>query len=186
MSALQDSRKLGLKHPGQGGFAVHRPEAASLPAAKSVLISWRRCRTPEDMSDKSAILAANAAFYAAFATGDVGDMATVWAEDDNVSCIHPGWPAIVGRLAVLGSWRDILSGRGRPHITCHEPHAIVTGDSGYVLCIELMGSAAFAASNHFRQIDGVWRLSHHQASPISPNVGQGDDDPSPKPSTKFH
>ena len=137
------------------------------------------------MSDKSTILAANAAFYVAFATGNADDMARVWAEDDNVSCIHPGWPAIVGRLAVLGGWRDILSGADRPHVTCHDPYAIVTGDSGYVLCIELMGPVALAASNHFRLIDGVWRLSHHQASPIAPSTSGDADDPPTTP-TRFH
>jgi len=152
----------------------------------SDLISARRCRTPKGMSDKNAILAANAAFYAAFATGSTDDMSMVWAEDDNVSCIHPGWPAIVGRLAVLGSWRDILNTSARPHITCHDPYAIVTGDSGYVLCIELMGTVAFAASNHFRLIDGVWRLSHHQATPIATNAGLEGDDPPPPPSVKIH
>lgn len=137
------------------------------------------------MSDKSAILAANAAFYAAFATGSVGDMARVWAEDDNVSCIHPGWPAIVGRVAVLGSWRDILMSPSRPDIACHEPYAIVTGDSSYVLCIELMGPVAFAVSNHFRLIDGTWRLTHHQASPVAQDTSQVVDDPTP-PSTRVH
>jgi ketosteroid isomerase-like protein len=150
------------------------------------LISLRRCRTPKDMSDKSAILAANAAFYAAFATANADAMATVWAEDDNVSCIHPGWPAIVGRLAVLGSWRDILTNVGRPHVTCHDPYAIVTGDSGCVLCIELMGSVALAASNHFRLVDGVWRLSHHQAGLIAPDVSQDSDNSPTTPSTKIH
>lgn len=138
------------------------------------------------MSDKSAILAANAAFYAAFATGDADDMARVWAEDDNISCIHPGWPAIVGRLAVLGSWRDILTSAGRPHVTCHEPFAIVTGGSGCVLCIELTGSVALAASNHFRFLDGVWRLSHHQASLIAPDLSEDSDNPPPPPSPKIH
>lgn len=138
------------------------------------------------MSDRSAILAANAAFYAAFATGDVGEMARLWAEDDDISCIHPGWPAIVGRLAVIGSWRDILESAGRPQIACHDPYAIVTGDSGCVLCVEIMGSVALAASNHFRLISGEWRLSHHQSSPIAQTVGQPAGDPSSTPSGRIH
>lgn len=133
------------------------------------------------MTDESTLLTANAAFYTAFAKGDVEAMARLWAEDDAISCIHPGWPVIVGRIAVVGSWRDILeSGRG-PAITCHEPHAIVTGDEGRVLCIELIGSLALAASNHFRRIGGSWRLTHHQSSPIAKTQSHIDSDQFPSP-----
>ncbi len=119
------------------------------------------------MTDESALLAANAAFYAAFAMGDVEAMARLWAEDDGISCIHPGWPAIVGRMAVVGSWRDILQGARSPAITCHDPYAIIVGDDGRVLCIEMIGPLALAASNHFRRIGAAWRLVHHQSSPIA-------------------
>lgn len=120
------------------------------------------------MSDNEAILAANAAFYAALCAGDVARLARIWADTDDISCIHPGWPVIIGRTAVIGSWRDILSGGGMLEIACHEPHAIANGDEGRVLCIEVVGPAALAASNHFRRIDGLWRLVHHQASAIAP------------------
>jgi len=165
---------------------MRRLSRADLRRGKILLISLRRCRTPKGMSDRSAILAANAAFYAAFATGDADGMARLWAEDDNISCIHPGWPAIVGRLAVIESWRDILGSAGRPQITCHDPNAIVTGNSGCVLCVELMGPVALAASNHFRLINGEWQLSHHQSSPIAPSASQSVGDPSSAPSGQIH
>jgi hypothetical protein len=122
------------------------------------------------MTDKRAILAANQAFYVAFATGDFAGLSKLWADDDNISCIHPGWPVIVGRAAVIGSWRDILQSPSRPQITCHEPYAIVAGSSGHVVCIELVEAAPLAASNHFRLVDGVWRLVHHQSSPIAASM----------------
>jgi ketosteroid isomerase-like protein len=124
------------------------------------------------MTDKRAILAANLTFYVAFSTGDFTKLAGLWADDDNISCIHPGWPVIVGRAAVIGSWRDILQSPTRPQISCHEPYAIVAGDSGHVVCIELVEAAPLAASNHFRLIDGVWRLVHHQSSPIAASMVQ--------------
>ena len=94
--------------------------------------------------------------------------------------------AIVGRLAVIGSWSDILGSADRPQITCHDPYAIVTGDSGCVLCVELMGSVALAASNHFRLVNGEWRLSHHQSSPIGLSASQSTGDPSSAPSGRIH
>jgi ketosteroid isomerase-like protein len=119
------------------------------------------------MIDENALLAANADFYAAFSTGDIEAMARVWADDDSISCIHPGWPAIIGRQTVLDSWRNILLGGTPPQIVCHEPRAIIVDDDGRVLCVELLGSVGLAASNHFRRINGVWKLVHHQASHIA-------------------
>jgi ketosteroid isomerase-like protein len=123
------------------------------------------------MTDETAIIAANAAFYAAFAAGDISEVSRLWADDDDISCIHPGWPAIVGREAVLGSWRDILQNPNRPQIACAEPHAIIDGNNARVLC------------NHFRRIDGAWRLVHHQSSPIAQMVTPANDD---IPSRRIH
>ena len=128
------------------------------------------------MSEKDAIIAANAAFYAAFAAGDFEDIVRLWADDDEISCVHPGWPAIIGHATVIGSWRDILENPSRPHIVCVEPYAIIDGDSGRVLCIEIVNGAALAACNSFRRVDGAWRLVHHQSSPIAQIVTAATDD----------
>jgi ketosteroid isomerase-like protein len=137
------------------------------------------------MTEKSAIIVANAAFYAAFAAGDFVGMERLWADDEDISCIHPGWPAIIGRATVIGSWRDILENPERPEIVCAEPHAIVDGDSARVLCIEIVNGTALAATNHFRRTGGAWRLVHHQSSPIAQIVEQTHDDPPPS-NRRFH
>lgn len=118
------------------------------------------------MSERDDLIAANAAFYAAVNGGDLQTMTRLWAEGDTVSCIHPGWPAIVGQAAVLGSWRDIFRNQRGLNITCEAPHALVTGEDGRVLCVEIVGGAALAATNGFRRIAGVWRMVHHQAGQI--------------------
>ena len=46
------------------------------------------------MSDEADVLTTNAAYYQAFAEADFKAMSGVWAED-NVSCIHPGWPVLI-------------------------------------------------------------------------------------------
>jgi len=52
-------------------------------------------------------------------------------------------------------------------------HAIVTGDSGRAFRVEIIAPMALAATNHFiARIDGVWRLVHHQSSPITQMVSQ--------------
>ena len=111
-------------------------------------------------------MAANAAYYRAFAAGDVTAMARIWA-DDGVSCIHPGWPALIGRSAVLESYRAILHGTNRVHIVPRDATAIVVGDDARVVCVEIVEGTSLAATNCYRRVEGAWRMVHHQASPIA-------------------
>ena len=39
---------------------------------------------------------AEAAFYEAFETGDLEAMMNVWAEDEEIVCVHPGEARLVG------------------------------------------------------------------------------------------
>jgi ketosteroid isomerase-like protein len=129
------------------------------------------------MSDTDAILAANAAYYRAFSTGDVAAMDQIWA-DDGVSCVHPGWTPLIGRAAVVDSYRNILTSPNRVRIAHREDTAILTGDEGRVVCIEIVeGTALLAATNFYRRIGGAWRMVHHQASPIA--VAVEESEPSP-------
>ena len=113
--------------------------------------------------EDDAILGATAAYYRAFAMGNFAAMSRIWA-DEQVSCVHPGWPVLVGRKAVLESWHRILGNPGAERIEFHDATAMVAGDEGRVLCIEVIGTMAFAASNWFRRIDGTWRMIHHHAA----------------------
>ena len=119
------------------------------------------------MSDSDAVLAANAAYYRAFSTGDTAAMSRLWA-DDGVSCVHPGWTPLIGRAAVVDSYRNILASPNRVRIAHREDTAIVTGEEARVLCIEIVeGTALLAATNVYRRIGDAWRMVHHQASPIA-------------------
>jgi ketosteroid isomerase-like protein len=118
------------------------------------------------MSEEDAVLAANAAYYKAFASGDFGAMSRVWA-DDNVSCIHPGWPTLIGRRAILGSYRQIFNNPNQDRIEPRNETVMLAGGEARVLCVEFVGGTALAATNLFRRVDDAWRMTHHQASPIA-------------------
>lgn len=118
------------------------------------------------MTDADALLAANATFYSTFSRGDVAGMESVWAEAATITCLHPGWDALVGREAVIGSWRAILRS-GAPPIRASHARAIVYGKTGVVLCREHLGAATLAATNWFVIEDGRWRMICHQAAPIA-------------------
>ncbi len=116
------------------------------------------------MSEETKLLFANEAFYAAFAGRDVGAMAAVWADSEPLYCLHPGWPLLSGRKAVMESWLGILSAPG-PGIALEAPQAWIDGPVGLVLCSERLGRGLLAATNLFRFEAGRWRLFHHQAGP---------------------
>ena len=118
------------------------------------------------MSDANDILAVNAAYYRAFASGDVDAMSRIWA-DEGVSCVHPGWPALIGRAAILESYRGILHGTNHVQIAHRDDAAIVTGDQARVLCVEIVEGASLAATNCYHRVGSVWRMVHHQATPIA-------------------
>jgi ketosteroid isomerase-like protein len=56
---------------------------------------------------------AEAAFYKAIEQADVIAMMAVWAEDEEVICVHPGGERLVGMEAVRESWRRIFGGGPR-------------------------------------------------------------------------
>src|SRR4051812_15077115 len=53
---------------------------------------------------------AESAFYDAFERADIAAMMAVWAETDDVVCIHPQGPRLAGFEAVRQSWAQIFAG----------------------------------------------------------------------------
>jgi ketosteroid isomerase-like protein len=49
-----------------------------------------------------------AAFYAALARADIEALMALWAEDEDIACIHPGAPRLVGYAAIRASWEEIF------------------------------------------------------------------------------
>ncbi len=118
------------------------------------------------MIGEAEILSANAAYYRAFRMGDDALMGRLWHEGE-VTCVHPGWPPIKGRAAVLASYRGIMSNPDQPEVTAHEEQVIVTGDVARAICVEAVAGARLVATNLFIRVGADWRLIHHQASLLS-------------------
>lgn len=118
----------------------------------------------DEIDPKDHLLAINEAFYAAFASGDLGWMTDIWSGRQEITCIHPGHRAGQGRTEVLSGWFDIL--QQPPAISFANAVAYLHGDTGIVLCTERIGPHALAATNIFRREAGRWRMVHHQASAI--------------------
>lgn len=67
--------------------------------------------------------AVETAFYDALEAGDVDSLMDVWSDDDEIVCIHPGGPRLVGHQAIAGSWRKILA-NGPISVRPSEPHVL--------------------------------------------------------------
>jgi uncharacterized protein (TIGR02246 family) len=118
--------------------------------------------------------ATNLAFYKAFEAGDIEAMASVWANEAPISCVHPGWEPVVGREAVLASWVGIFRGTREIIFTLRNVQMFMVGDTAWVVLIEEIDAsqqdgqrvrASSQATNVFvREPDG-WKLVHHHAGP---------------------
>jgi len=117
---------------------------------------------------------ANAAFYRALESSVLERMEEVWAHEDWVRCVHPGWEMIVGWLRVRESWEMIFEGGQRMRASPSEVWVQIRGDMAWVTCLEnitVFGESSFdsaqaAATNLFMRRDERWLMVHHHASPI--------------------
>jgi ketosteroid isomerase-like protein len=125
------------------------------------------------MTDSDAVLAANLEFYRAFGARDVPAMERLWAREAPVACIHPGWPALAEREAIIESWRGILANPEAPRIACFDERVLIYGDTALVICEEELAGGTLIASNFFVREGGAWRIAHHQAGQLVARRQQG-------------
>jgi ketosteroid isomerase-like protein len=120
------------------------------------------------------VMAANQAFYDAFEALDLERMARVWSEEAPLSCIHPAWELIEGRVEVIASWRRIFQSTSAVRFALRDVHVYVAGDTGWVVLIEQIDTrhgeervaASAQATNVFVREASGWRLVHHHSAPI--------------------
>ena len=119
--------------------------------------------------------AANAALYTAFESGDVDLMEAVWdvEEPESLVCVHPGWPMLRGRTAVMRSWSAVMANTDYIQFVLTDVLVAVAGDAAVVTCTENVltsadvgdGAHAVATNVFVRRGDG-WRLVVHHGSPV--------------------
>ncbi|QSA99212.1 nuclear transport factor 2 family protein [Methylococcus sp. EFPC2] len=112
-------------------------------------------------------LFANEAFYLAFSQRDFPAMDRLWAQASPLLCIHPGWPALTEREAILASWHNILQNPATGYAVPHHAQVLAYGTLATVVCYEEIQGEIFVASNTFIEEDGEIRLIQHQAGPCA-------------------
>jgi ketosteroid isomerase-like protein len=132
------------------------------------------------VSKEADVIAANAAFYEAFAARDVDAMGALWSRSAPVVCIHPGWAPLRGRENVLESFRGIFANPRGPTVRASRATAHVLGDTAFVICFETVGGARLVATNLYAREGAAWKLVHHHAGPVADNEPGEEDEPGPR------
>jgi ketosteroid isomerase-like protein len=126
---------------------------------------------------------AEAAFYRAMEKADLAAMLSVWAEDEEIVCIHPGGNRLVGVDAVRESWRQIFA--PGPHMRFQLLDLRV--QSGRMVSVHnlyeritLAGQPRphlVLATNVYVLAPSGWRMLIHHASPLPPEASAPDPPP---------
>ena len=126
------------------------------------------------------------AFYEALERADLEAMMAVWAEDEEIVCVHPTGPRLAGHEQVRESWRRIFSGGGtRLNITqqvatqammvaVHSVHESAPATAGQ------RAPATVVATNVYLRTAAGWRMILHHASPAPGQPEGGRTEAAPK------
>ncbi|MEU9013819.1 nuclear transport factor 2 family protein [Streptomyces sp. NPDC048479] len=145
-------------------------------------------------TDVELVEEANTAFYETMERGDFEELSGLWLEDD-ISCIHPGWPLLSGRGEVLRSYALIMANTEYIQFFLTDVTVSLAGDTALVTCTEniLSGGPAeesgalgplvgqlVVATNVFRRTSDGWKMWSHHGSPVltESDDEQGNETPS--------
>jgi ketosteroid isomerase-like protein len=110
-----------------------------------------------------------AAFYEALNRADVEALMALWADDEEIICIHPGGPRLHGHAAIQASWEAILAQGGlqiRPS-QLHETHNLMSAVHTVIEGVTSSGTsepAHLVATNAYMKTPRGWRMVLHHVS----------------------
>ncbi|WP_298932796.1 nuclear transport factor 2 family protein [uncultured Ramlibacter sp.] len=116
-----------------------------------------------------------AAFYEALQTADLDKLMACWADEDDIVCIHPGGPRVLGAMAIRATFEAMFA------------NGTIKAWPERVRKIEALGSAVHnllervevatpegarhawvIATNVYQKTAQGWRMVAHHASPGTP------------------
>ena len=114
--------------------------------------------------------AAEIGFYIALEHGDLNAMLAVWADDEAVTCVHPGGERLQGRAAVTQNWREMFAGQPAMRVELEEVQITREGPLSIHTLRERIfvggqQAGAALATNVYRREEEGWRMLMHHASP---------------------
>ena len=117
-----------------------------------------------------------AAFYDALQNGDIDKLMACWADEDDIVCIHPGGPRVVGAMAIRATFAAMFGNgsiRAWPE-QARKVHAAAAAVHNVLERVEVLGpdgplNAWVIATNVYHKTTQGWRMVAHHASPGTPS-----------------
>ena len=116
------------------------------------------------------------AFYDALNRADLEALMALWADDDEIVCVHPGGARVVGPQAVRAAFESVFAAG---HIAVHAEHVKQVHAMGCavhsvleridVVTVEGPRTGWIVATNVYVQTSQGWRMVAHHASPGAPD-----------------
>jgi ketosteroid isomerase-like protein len=113
-----------------------------------------------------------AAFYEALQSGDIEKLMACWADEDDIVCVHPGGPRLLGPGAIRAAF-DAMFANGTIRAHPEKVHKVETMSASVhnlLERVEVMTEdgprhAYVIATNVYHKTAQGWRLVAHHASP---------------------
>ena len=111
-------------------------------------------------------------FYEALQRGDIDRLMALWSDDEEIACVHPGGPRLLGAAAIRASF-DAMFANGTidahpekvRRLDAHSTAVHSVLERIRVLTSEGEGVAWVVATNVYLKSAQGWRLVAHHASP---------------------
>jgi ketosteroid isomerase-like protein len=110
-----------------------------------------------------------AAFYDAISRADIEMLMSLWADDDDIVCVHPGSARVIGPAAIRATWEQIFA-HGGVHIRPVQVHAVqnvMTSVHSVIEEVHHTGAKAkdlhVLATNVYMKTPMGWRIVMHHA-----------------------
>lgn len=120
-----------------------------------------------------------AAFYEALQAGDIEKLMACWADEDEIVCVHPGGPRMVGAGAIRAAFESMFANgsiRATPD-RVRKIESLASAVHNVLERIEVMTpegprQAFVIATNVYHKTAQGWRMVAHHASPGTPREMQ--------------
>lgn len=113
-----------------------------------------------------------AALYDAISRADIEAVMSLWADDEEIVCIHPGSPRLVGHAAIRSSWESIFEQGGvqiQP-VQLHVTQNMMTSVHNIIEEVHRTTTRQhdihILATNVYMKTPLGWRIVSHHASVV--------------------
>jgi ketosteroid isomerase-like protein len=113
------------------------------------------------------------AFYEAMERGDLDSMMQCWLDEEDIICLHPNGPRLVGTEAIRRGWQQIFENSAvKLRVTArHQLSSMMVAVHNVVEWVQVKtaegtGEIALFATNIYAKTPLGWRIILHHASPV--------------------